>query len=75
MIIFMFYDIMYLIKKEGISMSEIERIVNEVDSSMAMEGFVLNPDDKNRIVNCLKEPESLEAVIESLVNKHKMSVN
>ena len=56
-------------------MSDIERIVNEVDSSMAMEGFVLNPDDKNRIVNCLKEPESLEAVIESLINKHKMSVN
>ena len=50
----MFYDIIYLIKKEGISMSEIERIVNEVDSSMAMESFVLNPDDKNRIVNCLK---------------------
>lgn len=56
-------------------MSEIERIVNEVNSSMAMEGLILDVDDKNRIVSCLTDSESLEFLIENLVNKHKASVN
>ena len=30
-------------------MSEIERIINEVDSSMSMEGLPLTSDDKERI--------------------------
>lgn len=56
-------------------MSEIERIVNEVYSSMAMEGLILNTDDKNRIISCLTESESIEALVETLVHKHKVSVN
>ncbi len=34
-------------------MSEIERIVREVDSSMAMEGLPLTAEDKDRIRRCL----------------------
>ena len=44
-------------------MSEIERIVREVDSSMAMEGLPLTAEDKDRIRRCLSEPSSLEQTI------------
>ena len=51
-------------------MSEIERIVREVDSSMAMEGLPLTVEDKDRIRRCLSEPSSLEQTIGSLLRKH-----
>ena len=51
-------------------MSEIERIVREVDSSMAMEGLPLTAEDKGRIRRCLSEPSSLEQTIGSLLRKH-----
>ena len=51
-------------------MSEIERIVREVDSSMAMEGLPLTAEDKDRSRRCLSEPSSLEQTIGSLLRKH-----
>ena len=36
-------------------MSEIERIVREVDSSMAMEGLPLTAEDKDRIRSLLRK--------------------
>ena len=51
-------------------MSEIERIVREVDSSMAMEGLPLTVEDKDRIRRCLSEPSSLEQTIGGLLRKH-----
>ncbi|MEI3061269.1 MAG: hypothetical protein V8T29_11655 [Oscillospiraceae bacterium] len=54
-------------------MREIERIVREVDSSMAMEGLPLTVEDKDRIRRCLSEPSSLEQTIGSLLRKHTVS--
>ena len=51
-------------------MSEIERIVREVDSSMAMEGLPLTVEAKDRIRRCLSEPSSLEQTIGGLLRKH-----
>lgn len=51
-------------------MSDIESIVREVDSSMAMEGMPLYSEDKERIRKCLADLGSLEKIVGSLVEKH-----
>lgn len=51
-------------------MGDIESILREVDSSMAMEGMPLHTEDKNRIRKCLTDPSNLEKVIGTLVEKH-----
>lgn len=51
-------------------MGDIEKIVKEVDSSMAMEGLPLTADDKNRIRKCLTDPAALDGVIGALLTKH-----
>lgn len=51
-------------------MSEIERIVKEVDSSMTMEGLALSDEDKIRIEGCLRNPDSLSRTISLLLKKH-----
>lgn len=55
-------------------MLDIETIVREVDSSMAMEGMPLYSEDKDRIRKCLKNPDSLEKMVGSLVEKHTVPV-
>ena len=56
-------------------MSEIEKIVIEVDSSMAMEGLPLTEEDKNRIKYCLENPNIVDQLIQDLLQKHKVSSN
>ena len=51
-------------------MGDIEKIVREVDSSMAMEGMPLTPADKDRIRKCLSEPSAVDQIISSLLAKH-----
>ena len=51
-------------------MGDIEKIVHEVDSSMAMEGMPLTHEDKDRIRKCLSEPSAVEDMISSLLAKH-----
>ena len=51
-------------------MSDIESIVREVDSSMAMEGMPLYSEDKERIRKCLADFSNLEKMVGSLVEKH-----
>lgn len=51
-------------------MGDIESILREVDSSMAMEGMPLHTEDKNRIRKCLTDPSNLEKMIGNLVEKH-----
>lgn len=51
-------------------MSEIERIINQVDSSMAMEGMPLTQADRSRIEDCLNNPAVLNEVIAELLKKH-----
>lgn len=55
-------------------MSDIESIVREVDSSMAMEGMPLYSEDKERIRKCLADLGSLEKLVGSLVEKHTIPV-
>ncbi len=54
-------------------MSEIERIINEVDSSMSMEGLPLTNDDKERISVCLNNPKMLNDMVNELLNKHRVN--
>ena len=56
-------------------MSDIESIVREVDSSMAMEGMPLYLEDKERIRKCLADLGSLEKMVGSLVEKHTIPVH
>ena len=53
-------------------MSDIESIVREVDSSMAMEGMPLYSEDKERIRKCLADLGNLEKIVGSLVEKHSV---
>ena len=55
-------------------MSDIEKIVREVDSSMAMEGLPLTNEDKDRIRKCLSEPLSVDHIINGLLVKHAVPV-
>ena len=54
-------------------MTQPEKIVKEVDSSMAMEGMPLTGDDKQRILRCLEDPSKLEETLRGLVQKHTRS--
>ena len=55
-------------------MRDIESIVREVDSSMAMEGMPLYSEDKERIRKCLADIGSIEKMVGSLVEKHTIPV-
>lgn len=48
-------------------MPNIDKIIRQVDSSMAMEGMPLTAEDKQRIQNVLQNPASLNTVIAQLV--------
>lgn len=54
-------------------MSEIEKIVNDVDSSMSMEGLPLTNEDKDRIKICLTDPTLVDRMISDLLAKHTVS--
>lgn len=54
-------------------MSEIERIVREVDSSMSMEGMALTNEDKTRIAKCLSNPEEFGKTLTALLKKHTVA--
>lgn len=51
-------------------MSEIQKIVRAVDSSMRMEGFPLSQDDKKRIEICLSDHRKFDTVLQELIHKH-----
>ncbi|MFR5875015.1 MAG: hypothetical protein ACLUFN_00845 [Eubacterium sp.] len=53
-------------------MSDIEKIINDVDSSMRMEGLPLNDDDRERIKSCLLNPSIVNDVIKELLEKHRV---
>lgn len=55
-------------------MGDVEKILREVDSSMAMEGMPLTLEDKDRIRKCLAEPSAVELMISSLLTKHTVPV-
>ncbi len=51
-------------------MSNEEKIIAEVNSSMAMEGMPLTTEDKNRLRYFLSNPDNLENIINELVKKY-----
>jgi len=59
--------------ERGAFMSEIERIINQVDSSMAMEGMPLTQADRSRIEDCLNNPSGLNEEIAELLKKHTVA--
>lgn len=54
-------------------MTQSEKIIEEVDGSMAMEGMPLTGEDKRRIQRCLEDPSKLEETLRGLVQKHTRS--
>ena len=51
-------------------MSEIDRIVNEVNGSMAIEGMPLTDADKERIRISLSSKEQFQKILRELILKH-----
>lgn len=51
-------------------MSDIDRIVNEVNGSMAMEGMPLTDEDKERIRISLSDNEKYKKILKELIIKH-----
>lgn len=54
---------------------EIDKIIRQVDSSMAMEGMSLTPEDQQRIQKVLQNPAFLNTVIAQLIKNHTVPVN
>lgn len=51
-------------------MRDLEKLINEVNGSMAMEGMPLTQSDKDRIRNCAGNNKLVEKTIAELVKKH-----
>ena len=52
-----------------------EKIIADINSSMAMEGMPLTSEDKERLNAFLTNPSSLEMMIRDLVKKHTVTQN
>jgi len=52
----------------------IDRIIEQVDGSMRIEGMPLNRVDKERIRRCANSEKLVEAEIQSLIKKHSSPV-
>lgn len=57
-----------------IILSETERIIANVDATMAMEGMSLTDSDKMRIKECIEGRSSFDAEIKKLVEYYKKAV-
>ena len=51
-------------------MSEIDKIIVNVDSSMAMEDMPLTQEDIDRIRICLSNPDIMDELLAELLQKH-----
>lgn len=51
-------------------MKNIEKIICEVNGTMAMEGMPISEDDKNRIRYCLRDDNLFNETIKGLTKKH-----
>ena len=55
-------------------MSDTERIIANVNATMAMEGMPLTNDDKMRIRDCLEGRKSFDETIKELVDFYRKAV-
>lgn len=60
--------------KGAIFMSEMDRIIREVNSTMAMEGLPLTVEDQERIRTYLTDPSTLEDMIQKLVQQYAVDI-
>ncbi len=51
-------------------MKDLEKLINEVNGSMSIEGMPLTKTDKDRIRRCAGNDELVEKTIAELVKKH-----
>ena len=57
-----------------ILMSDTERIVENVNASMAMEGMTLTDSDKKRITDCLTGKKSYEDTMKELIELYSKAL-
>lgn len=55
------------IMKEGVFMSEVERIISNVNATMEMENMPLTDDDKDMLKSCLEGKVMFDDMLNSLV--------
>ncbi len=53
-------------------MKDIEKLIDEVNGSMSIEGMPLTPADKERIRLCVGDDKKVEKTIAELVKKHSV---
>lgn len=51
-------------------MTEAQKIVRAINSSMQMEGLPLSQEDKKRSKAYLSDPKNFDAVLKGLIGKH-----
>lgn len=51
-------------------MDRVERIIGEVNGTMAIEGMPLTADDKARLRECITGKTSYDEMVKKLVKKH-----
>ncbi len=57
----------------GVHMMDLKKLIDEVDSSMSMEGMPLTNDDKDRIRRCVGNDKLVEKTIAELIKKHTVA--
>ncbi len=63
----------FMQQNERQHVKDIEKIVQEVDASMTLEGLPLTEEDKERIRVCLNNPSLFDKIIKELIEKHTVS--
>ncbi len=51
-----------------------EKIISEVNGSMALEGMPLTEEDKNRIRYCIENPDQVSEILKQLIAKHQRPI-
>ena len=60
---------------EVIIVKDIEKIIREVNGTMAIEGMPITKADEDRIRNCLRDNDKYEKTLRELVKKHTVIDN
>ena len=51
-------------------MKDVEKLIDQVNGTMAMEGMPLTDDDKERLRECITGKTSYDEMVKRLVKKH-----
>lgn len=53
-------------------MKDIEKIIEEVNGTMSMEGMPITADDRSRIRLCLRDKKLYNETLKNLIRKHSV---